>query len=90
MDGFYSARGRSIPPLPWPTFAPPFSQDLKTRFESQFSRVNFGLGLSIVDELIRKGHGGTLKLLDRTPHGLVAEISLPAVHDTHAHPSVPG
>ncbi|WP_354435965.1 CBS domain-containing protein [Martelella mangrovi] len=25
MDGFYSARGRSIPPLPWPTFAPPFS-----------------------------------------------------------------
>lgn len=25
MAGFYSARGRSIPPLPWPTFAPPLS-----------------------------------------------------------------
>ena len=25
MAGFYSARGRTIPPLPWPTFAPPLS-----------------------------------------------------------------
>ena len=25
MAGFYSARGRIIPPLPWPTFAPPLS-----------------------------------------------------------------
>ena len=25
MAGFYSARDRIIPPLPWPTFAPPFS-----------------------------------------------------------------
>ena len=25
MVGFYSARGRIIPPLPWPTFAPPLS-----------------------------------------------------------------
>ena len=25
MAGFYSARGRTIPPLPWPVFAPPLS-----------------------------------------------------------------
>lgn len=25
MAGFYSARGRTIPPLPWPTFPPPLS-----------------------------------------------------------------
>ena len=25
MDDFYAARSRLIPPLPWPTFAPPFS-----------------------------------------------------------------
>ncbi|ADZ69074.1 helix-turn-helix transcriptional regulator [Polymorphum gilvum] len=26
MDDFYAARGRTIPPLPWPNFAPPLSQ----------------------------------------------------------------
>ncbi|ADZ69146.1 Purple acid phosphatase [Polymorphum gilvum] len=25
MDDFYAARGRTIPPLPWPNFAPPLS-----------------------------------------------------------------
>ena len=25
VAGFYTARSRTIPPLPWPTFAPPFS-----------------------------------------------------------------
>jgi hypothetical protein len=25
MAGFYTARSRTIPPLPWPSFAPPFS-----------------------------------------------------------------
>lgn len=25
MDDFYAARGKIIPPLPWQTFAPPFS-----------------------------------------------------------------
>ncbi|MET3600669.1 sensor histidine kinase [Martelella mangrovi] len=77
---------------------PGLSEDLKGKVmepffkadEARSSGTGFGLGLSIADELIRKGHGGTLKLLDRTPHGLVAEISLPAVHDMHTHPSVPG
>ncbi|MDP1667578.1 hypothetical protein, partial [Phaeovulum sp.] len=26
VAGFYTARSRPIPPLPWPTFAPPFSK----------------------------------------------------------------
>ena len=26
MAGFYTARSRPIPPLPWQTFAPPFSE----------------------------------------------------------------
>ena len=30
MAGFYSARGRIIPPLPWPTFAPPISDFQRT------------------------------------------------------------
>ena len=25
MDDFYAARSRTIPPLPWTNFAPPFS-----------------------------------------------------------------
>jgi hypothetical protein len=25
VAGFYAARSRIIPPLPWPSFAPPFS-----------------------------------------------------------------
>jgi len=29
VAGFYSARSRTIPPLPWPTFAPPLSVSLR-------------------------------------------------------------
>ncbi|CAM5761262.1 two-component sensor histidine kinase [Labrys miyagiensis] len=36
-----------------------------------------GLGLSITNS-IAKTHGGSLRLLDRQPHGLVARITLPA------------
>ncbi|TDE35549.1 hypothetical protein E1B25_16430 [Antarcticimicrobium sediminis] len=32
MAGFYSARSRTIPPLPWPNFAPPFSAVAITLF----------------------------------------------------------
>ncbi len=28
MDDFYAARSKIIPPLPWPTFAPPFSLEV--------------------------------------------------------------
>lgn len=36
----------------------------------------FGLGLSIVRSLV-ENHGGTVQLLDRRPHGLVARVILP-------------
>ena len=36
MDDFYAARSRIIPPLPWPIFAPPFSNGV-------FARIMVGL-----------------------------------------------
>lgn len=44
---------------------------------SPASRSGFGLGLSIVQEVIRR-HGGTLDLMQGKPNGLVAVIGLPA------------
>lgn len=41
-------------------------------------RTGFGLGLSIVHEVVRR-HGGTLTLTPRSPKGLAATIILPAV-----------
>lgn len=38
--------------------------------------AGFGLGLSIVAEIVRD-HGGTVELLDRHPTGLIAKISIP-------------
>lgn len=40
-------------------------------------RSGFGLGLSIVDDIVR-AHGGTIELLNRAPHGLAVQIDLPA------------
>jgi signal transduction histidine kinase len=39
-------------------------------------RSGFGLGLSIVQEVVRS-HGGTLTLEDHLPHGLTTRITLP-------------
>lgn len=40
-------------------------------------RSGFGLGLSIVNDIVR-AHGGTIELVNRAPHGLAAQIDLPA------------
>jgi len=40
-------------------------------------RSGFGLGLSIVDDIVR-AHGGTIELLNIRPQGLEARIDLPA------------
>ena len=40
-------------------------------------RSGFGLGLSIVDDIVR-AHGGRIALTNVMPHGLNAEISLPS------------
>jgi signal transduction histidine kinase len=37
--------------------------------------AGFGLGLSIVRALVEEA-GGSLRLLDREPHGLVARVTL--------------
>ncbi len=43
--------------------------------------TGFGLGLSIANAIVL-GHGGTLSLHDRQPHGLVARIQLPVHQQT--------
>ncbi|THK37928.1 HAMP domain-containing protein [Ensifer sp. MPMI2T] len=40
-------------------------------------RGGFGLGLSIVDDIVR-AHGGTIELLNRAPHGLSVQMDFPA------------
>lgn len=40
----------------------------------------FGLGLSIVRSLVEH-HGGSVSLLDREPHGLIARVVLPRAED---------
>jgi len=40
------------------------------------NHTGFGLGLSIVRSLVEH-HGGSVELLDRKPHGLIARVTLP-------------
>ncbi|WP_210165227.1 hypothetical protein, partial [Agrobacterium tumefaciens] len=41
VAGFYSARGRTIPPLPWPTFPPPLSHWIVAYREGKGTRITF-------------------------------------------------
>ncbi|MFN7026075.1 MAG: ATP-binding protein [Pseudorhizobium sp.] len=50
-------------------------------------RSGFGLGLSIVDDIVR-AHGGTIELLNRVPNGLLVQIELPVAGDVAATPPV--
>lgn len=70
---------------------PGLSDKLKVRVLEPFFKADkarttgagggFGLGLPTAEGIVRKGHNGTLRLLDRDPHGLVVEITLPPVQD---------
>ena len=44
--------------------------------------ASYGLGLSIVDEIVR-AHGGSLDLRNRKPHGLTARLCLPNIMSQH-------
>ncbi|MFC0218038.1 ATP-binding protein [Pseudochelatococcus lubricantis] len=66
---------------------PGLPDDLRTRVLEPFFKVDaartsagrsgFGLGLSIVDDIVR-AHGGTIELLNKAPHGLMAQMDFPA------------
>ncbi|MGN7292826.1 ATP-binding protein [Rhizobium sp. SAFR-030] len=65
---------------------PGLPADLRTRVLEPFfkadnartsaDRTGFGLGLSIVDDIVR-AHGGKTRLLNAVPHGLIVHIDLP-------------
>ncbi|MEZ5784414.1 MAG: GntR family transcriptional regulator [Rhizobiaceae bacterium] len=52
MAGFYSARGRTIPPLPWPVFAPPLSPGSMIS-ERRLMEIT-GLGRTPVREAVQR------------------------------------
>lgn len=73
---------------------PGLIDDLKVKVLQPFFKVEtarttgtgggFGLGLPTAEGIIRKGHGGSLVLLDGKPKGLVAEIRLPPLGTTES------
>lgn len=66
--------GPGIPaPLREKVFDPFFKGDDS---RSATTGRGFGLGLSIARDVVR-GHGGSIRLLDHLPHGLLVRISLP-------------
>ena len=59
MAGFYSARSSIMPPLPWPTFAPPLSGNIlnygvSARLLPQDKCLDTGDDLFVVDEAIEE------------------------------------
>lgn len=65
---------------------PGISAEMKVRVFEPFFKVDaargqgrsgFGLGLSIVADIIH-AHRGEIELFDRDPHGLVAKMSIPS------------
>lgn len=54
-------------------FEPFFKEDMS---RGVASKHGFGLGLSIVADIIQ-GHGGKIELQDNEPNGLVVTIDLP-------------
>lgn len=68
--------GPGIPSTDKETMFEPFVRGDAAR--GMNDRTGFGLGLSIARTVI-EAHGGTLTLVDREPHGLVARITLPQI-----------
>ena len=66
--------GPGIPDFTKETMFEPFARGDAAR--GMNDKTGFGLGLSIARAVI-EAHSGTLTLLDRKPHGLVATVTLP-------------
>ncbi len=64
-----------------PIFEPFFKGD---NARSQRGGGGFGLGLAIVRE-IAEGHGGSIELLNRSPHGLLARLRVPIAGAPASH-----
>ncbi|WRH64355.1 MAG: hypothetical protein RSE12_08535 [Fuscovulum sp.] len=58
MAGFYSARSETIPPLPWPNFAPPFPDhqvSLSTGLSNGFTQsIKMNLKPNIIEVKVSK------------------------------------
>lgn len=68
--------GPGIPDAVKQTMFEPFVRGQLGRTVGEKS--GFGLGLSIVRSLV-EGHGGSVEMRDRSPHGLIARVILPRV-----------
>jgi hypothetical protein len=55
VAGFYSARGWTIPPLPWPTFPPPISRLYFYGKPGVSQRTSLRLNATLKDELANAG-----------------------------------
>src|SRR5690606_15422680 len=58
VDDFYAARSRTIPPLPWSSFPPPFSHPAHVGLQQAEHRA-----LRIGDHGVAAGAGNILRLL---------------------------
>ncbi|WP_424363104.1 ATP-binding protein [Methylocystis parvus] len=79
-DGFFEIDvaddGPGIPDAVKKTMFEPFVRGQSGRTVGEKS--GFGLGLSIVRSLV-EGHGGSVQMRDRAPHGLIVRVTLPQV-----------
>ena len=51
VDDFYAARSRPIPPLPWPTIAPPLTTETRSGKQGRLADYLNRLDFIILDEL---------------------------------------
>lgn len=68
MAGFYSARSSIMPPLPWPTFAPPLSFDHAYTVVMYVAAGVLAVGALITGILLRRYGPGSQSSAYPTQH----------------------